>query len=834
MRPSRQPRSSRTRLTFWGVVACSLTIAALPASSSAQPTSEAAADPSDPAVEVTDAWWVTGPETFPDDDAMLQAQRPSITETSDGDLLVTFNTTGDAHPGGQLRMIRSTDDGLTWGPSEIVAEPFLHGPNGSIAAQRGIATLADGTILLPYNDAINHRTFDNRESALFVAASTDDGVTWTGRDAPITLPQEIREAHVAGTAITTLADGTLILPIWGAHRLSPTWQTYPEAWQSGVLRSFDGGETWSDYSVVAHDPDNPRQYAPVARSRYPSGANEFAVQELPDGRLLAVIRYATAVGSNQGQSYVSYSADQGATWSDPVPMGPGMDGVGAEALSVTAAPCTDRLPTGRSKLLMGHRVLSPAGERIGRAAVRVSFDDGVTWGAPAALQAPDGDPALGSATGEPTFHRLNDHQVLVLFQVFRSGTSRIVANVLEDAATDADCQGQLAEADDREQILIYAERADRDQWPWPLATTARLVDPDAPVGDVLDQLSAGVSCAPVDPLVRRRGSTAPLNLTQTLSSQGIDHGDVLVIDDAQAPSADAPRVGHNELDVHPDTHPIYAWNDTCDYGVDLDARARGLGIDLGEGGGVLRQVELWAEGSTSRLDPGDPVLRAEGGLVPDDVDPATGLLEFGETGSLAVDFRRRSVGLAFDEPVTVEELQLTARGATSRLEAEHYSLWVSEDGTTYTEVADWDLDAQVVDGRLVHTFSGFSETATSLKVNTSFTDGAYTFVLDSYAQIVARGSCPDDACLQYPSPYAVFQSDDNVLFEPVDQVEFGRRIEDGRLVHTLHGLSIDARYVKITQPYLDDAPTFRIASLREDVRVDVDQPSTAPDLQENP
>src|SRR5690606_16285238 len=119
------------------------------------------------------------------------------------------------------------------------------------------------------------------------------------------------------------------------------WQTSPMPWRSGVLRSFDGGDTWSEHSTIAFDPLNPQQHPPFHGSRYPSGANELALQVLADGRIAAVIRFATGIGANRGQSYLSYSSDNGATWTPPVAMG----GVGAEALSLFVSPCTDNLPT---------------------------------------------------------------------------------------------------------------------------------------------------------------------------------------------------------------------------------------------------------------------------------------------------------------------------------------------------------------------------------------------------------------------------------------------------------------------------------------------------------
>lgn len=538
------------------------------------PIAAGAAEAPDPALRVVDAWNVTGPETFPGE-ATLPAQRPALTRAPNGDLLAAFNTSGDAHPGGQLRMIRSTDEGRTWGPSEVVAEPRLFGDRGSIAATRGMATLSDGTILLPYNDAVNHTNYNNRESVLFVARSTDSGQTWTGRDEPVELPIPIREAHVGGGRILELEDGTLLLPIWGALELVDGWETDPMRWRSGVLRSFDGGRTWSDYQTIAYDPNNPPQFPPFHSAKYTSGANELALHELPDGRIVAVIRYATGVGPNRAQVYLSYSADAGATWTDPV-----ATGQQAEALSLTYAPCTDRLAEGQAKLIMGHRELDAAGTRIGQAALHVSFDGGVTWTGKVRLRDPSGAANLGAATGEPDFLRLDDDRLLVLFQVFLPGQpSKVVANVVEDASDAATCQAQAdaAAATAQTSPTFFVDRADRDQWAWPFASRKVNHPATTTVGEVIDADAGLLSCA--GPGLRLTLDGRILDRSDTLAAAGVGHGSVLRL---SGPPPSRPwRVGFAELDTAPQTRHVYGWDRACaPASLALDYRARSLGLDV--------------------------------------------------------------------------------------------------------------------------------------------------------------------------------------------------------------------------------------------------------------
>lgn len=579
------------RRSFAIVAALAVAGAVLP------PVAAQAKADSDSALRVVDAWDVTGPETFPDANSPLPAQRPALTQAPNGDLLVAFNTSGDAHPGGQLRMIRSRDQGRTWGPSEVIAEARLFGDAGSISATRGMATLNDGTILLPYNDAVNHVNYNNRESVLFVARSTDSGHTWTGTEEPVKLPIPIREAHVGGSQILELADGTLLLPIWGALELVDGWETDPMRWRSGVLRSFDGGQTWTDYQTIAYDPNNPPQFPPFNGANYTSGANELALHELPDGRITAVIRYATGIGPNRGQLYLSYSNDGGASWTTPV-----ATGQQAEALSLTYAPCTDRLPAGQAKLLMGHRELNASGTRIGQTALQASFDGGVTWTGKVRLQDPTGATNLGAATGEPAFHRLSENRLLVLFQVFLPGRpSKIVANVVEDVPDEATCRAQAAAAVQAAAATptFFIDRADREEWAWPFASRKVRYPSATTVGEVIDSASAGLSCAGPGLRVTLNGKN--LDRSATLAEAGVKNGSVLQL--SGPPAGRRWRVGFAELDVAPGSRHVYGWDRACaPTAWALDYRSRSLGLEfLLPAGLVVSAVELRDRDAATRL-----------------------------------------------------------------------------------------------------------------------------------------------------------------------------------------------------------------------------------------
>ncbi|WP_157741014.1 discoidin domain-containing protein [Jiangella sp. DSM 45060] len=163
--------------------------------------------------------------------------------------------------------------------------------------------------------------------------------------------------------------------------------------------------------------------------------------------------------------------------------------------------------------------------------------------------------------------------------------------------------------------------------------------------------------------------------------------------------------------------------------------------------------------STTSVSGSSPVA----GLLTDDTDPATGsVTSWGGTGGVAVDYLRRSVALDFSAPQRLRSVVLRDRDATSRAGADDYTLWYSDDNVTYQQLTGWHLDEAVVDGRLTHTFIGFDVTARYLKINTGFTDTAYTFsLLGLQADLV---SAPFTA----PDFGVMLHSDGDRLFPPGD------------------------------------------------------------------
>jgi hypothetical protein len=134
------------------------------------------------------------------------------------------------------------------------------------------------------------------ETAVDCLRSNDGGQTYK-RTAITGLPKMGRRL---GTfrEVLELADGSLVGACFGR-------------WQGGrkatghfayALRSSDGGDSWQ-FSAIGDSAE--RDF------------DETDLLELPDGRILALMRSYTQPGREDAYLYQSYSEDSGATWSEP-------------------------------------------------------------------------------------------------------------------------------------------------------------------------------------------------------------------------------------------------------------------------------------------------------------------------------------------------------------------------------------------------------------------------------------------------------------------------------------------------------------------------------------
>lgn len=114
------------------------------------------------------------------------------------------------------------------------------------------------------------------------------------------------------------------------------------------------------------------------------------------------------------------------------------------------------------------------------------------------------------------------------------------------------------------------------------------------------------------------------------------------------------------------------------------------------------------------------------GWLGGDVEPETGNLEnLGLSSALvALDYRNRSVGAAFWEPVTITGLTLRDADGTTRLTPGDLSVYVSD-----TNDGDWRRVEGVQVARVANgfTFTGLDVTARYVKVVQPYSDDAFTF-----------------------------------------------------------------------------------------------------------
>lgn len=240
---------------------------------------------------------------------------PRVLLLDNGDLLASFKT-GAGHVGkaGRSALSRSRDGGVTW--SEPVTTFDLPDADDSLDA---CVQLRDGTVVFA---AVSYRwrgekySFVDWHADTYVIRSSDRGETWTPpakvEIAPFTWAYPFgRIIEMPNNElIMTLFGGYLPLSLYGspdedkdeeARTLRKLGDAKPEAQRgdfSFLLRSKDGGRTWGDPSVIARH------------------HNEVCAIRLPDGRLMAAIREA----GRGARLNVTFSSDQGHTWSTPTPL----------------------------------------------------------------------------------------------------------------------------------------------------------------------------------------------------------------------------------------------------------------------------------------------------------------------------------------------------------------------------------------------------------------------------------------------------------------------------------------------------------------------------------
>lgn len=326
-----------------------------------------------------------------------EALFPGLTRAANGDLLVSFCTQFDCQPGGEAFLVRSQDEGRTWNaPVPLVRSQK---PGGCINLSVGLTTLKDGTVLYPCCDTKITRKWDQHEADLLILRSHDHGATWSD---PAPIGTEVIEPFAYGKIIE-LTDGDLLCPIWGKR-------VPDEPWRTGLVRSRDDGRTWGEHVTIGYDshPTLPTPHSSFLPSHddvvHCAGFNEATLLELPDRRILAVLRQQGVEGRRR-ELYRTISRDGGRTWSEPLVM----------ALWGTS-PSLHLGPSGEVMLGYRNHLGNPQGLTEPGVGVSLSADGGEHWSKHSLLEDPQGH-CYGHEfeAGYPAFLNVQGGGVLVVF-----------------------------------------------------------------------------------------------------------------------------------------------------------------------------------------------------------------------------------------------------------------------------------------------------------------------------------------------------------------------------------------------------------------------------------
>ena len=251
---------------------------------------------------------------------------PDICRLSNGELLCVFyagyghvSLPNESLPrGARICAVRSSDEGRTWSDPTVVVDTPLDDRDPSVTQ------LSDGRLLCNF--------FTYTEAAGFhvaVVESNDLGKTWSEPH----FPEVAQQGNFACSApITELPSGELLLPVY---------YEIPSSAKAGLLRSFDGGRTWPELTIIDHTSTHRHDAEPH-------------IIRLPDGRLFTALRPCMCL---------AFSSDQGHTWTVREAGFPGH--------------CPHALVHSSGLLLLAHR--------LPETSLHLSADLGQTWQGPFVL-----------------------------------------------------------------------------------------------------------------------------------------------------------------------------------------------------------------------------------------------------------------------------------------------------------------------------------------------------------------------------------------------------------------------------------------------------------------
>lgn len=240
---------------------------------------------------------------------------PDVKALPDGRLLCVFRDAvmpervTHIEPDARIVGSVSDDHGRTWSAPKVIYD------DPQCQNDPSVTVLRDGRLLLTFFtwEGLSEAEVDKGKSPLARRVDHGDwgvfaqlvGVHLLQGDAKtLSWHEPAKVRHLAGSPNTLRATsssiletdkGTLLLPIYGRTPAHMTDRAY-------VLRSDDGGRSWSDEQLIAADPEKN------------IAMQEPALAQMPNGDIICLMRTAKA----GDHLYTVHSSDDGKTWSEPV------------------------------------------------------------------------------------------------------------------------------------------------------------------------------------------------------------------------------------------------------------------------------------------------------------------------------------------------------------------------------------------------------------------------------------------------------------------------------------------------------------------------------------
>ena len=211
------------------------------------------------AADMVDVFSKGGADGYPD------IRIPALVVANDGALLAFAEgrQAGD-HSQNDIVLKRSTDNGATWGPVQLIAEmggDSLNDPCAVVVPETGRILLmyqrfpqGYHTVKLKHTEQVALGFGGPTNSQTFLVYSDDDGVTWS---APRDISRMVRRDDVL--AVGSPGSGIVLTHAPHAGRiLMPIYEHMPAgggnaAWRNCVAISDDQGETWRLSERPAHE-----------------------------------------------------------------------------------------------------------------------------------------------------------------------------------------------------------------------------------------------------------------------------------------------------------------------------------------------------------------------------------------------------------------------------------------------------------------------------------------------------------------------------------------------------------------------------------------------------